>query len=179
MKKLFVFALMAALLGGASVRADVTSAAKTIPTSIGSTVDIPINLTASGAVAGINGEMNFDSAVFSNPTIYAGAGAGDFTVLGNEKESGVFRFVIYSNPTNTLSIWNTVAYIRVHIANDTSLHGQQKTITFNDAWSAASDANGASYSVASASGGLGEDVLFNSITFNIAETLAEDWMLYQ
>jgi hypothetical protein len=43
-------------------------------------LEIPIQLSATAALAGLNGELNFDPDLFETPIVNTGPGAEDFTV---------------------------------------------------------------------------------------------------
>ena len=180
MKRIFFAAALAlASLTGTAVQADVASNPQTASAMIGTPVMIPFTLSSPGAVAGVNGELIYDTVYFENPRVAASSGASGFTVVGNEKEAGVFRFVAYANPTSAFNLNNRVLTFTLDVISDTSHYGHQTTITFNSGLSAASDVSGASYGVATANGGLGQAVTFNNIVVNIAETGTNDWMLYR
>ncbi len=167
--------------------ADVTNDTYTALTKIGETLSLRFTLTSTNGVAGINGEVNYDPAVFSSPQVVEDIGMNGFTVLGNEMEPGKFRFVAYSNPVTEAALVSPfdpaesqpVLTFEFNVANDTGLQGTQEMITFDNAISAASTTDGVSIGVDGGSGGLGETVNFDAYTVNIAATGTESWLDYK
>jgi hypothetical protein len=90
----------------ASAPADIVSQSTSVNAFPGATtiVSLEIEATAGESVAGINGQLNYNTAIFHTPTVTAGSGAGGFIALGNEVSPGAYRFVLYNNPTAAMNL---------------------------------------------------------------------------
>lgn len=176
MKKLLLASVMAFVLMGSAHAA--TSKDMTFSTRVGWGIQFTMDIDATQAFAGVNGELNYDPAVFSNPRVYPYSGAYKFTALGNEIEPGKFRFVVYNNPTYAMTEGVPQVEFALDVVNDTALRGTQHFVTFDNALSALSTPEGVSFGVA-APDGLGEAVTFGTYTVNIEETAVADWSFYE
>jgi len=108
----------------ATGRADVQGVGVNTAGYPGKDVMIPLQLVSSDSVAGINGQLVYDTNLFSNPRIVQGSGASGFVVLGNDvsnpAETGVgrFNFVVYADPTSTMDLSSPVVYFFFMIADN-------------------------------------------------------------
>ncbi len=82
----------------------------------GDPLEIPIQLSATAAVAGINGELNFDPDFLENPVVNLGPGAEDFTVRQALPVNGVLRFVVYPSPLNTLKLDTVILKVSLTVS---------------------------------------------------------------
>ncbi len=145
--------------------ATVTSKALTISPMRGLPQYIQLNLSSSQAVAGIQGQINFDSTIFSNPQVLTGPGASGFTAMGNLVAAGQYRFVAYANPTKAMTLGTIAIEFRFDTASVLPVTGS-RTITYT--LEAASTTSGQS---------LTGD--FSNVTVVFRHNSADDWMLYE
>jgi hypothetical protein len=163
-KCLVGFVICGALL---TVSAAVTSPAATWPVNPGADAYFFLSVDASTAVAGFNGQLNYDSTKFSNPRIETSGGSYGFIVAGNEIAPGQFRFVLYANPTQTVRTWAPLFLVTLKAASNLA-SGSSSVATFS--LMAASDAAGVSLT----------NVTFGNITLKTVDTrnAASEWPLY-
>lgn len=143
----------------------VTSTAIRKPVSRNSDISFDLKLNSAQSVAGVNGEMRYDSRYLSQPRVVAGAGASGFIVLGNETEPGSFRFVAYKSPTANMDLSKPVLVFTLRCGNERPA-GNTTKITYTT--SAASKSDGASF---------GGDVAFADVTFDYSLS-AQEWHYY-
>lgn len=160
---LLLFAAIAMLAG--LTGATVTSKAVTVSPMRGLPQHIQLNLSSSQAVAGIQGQINFDSSIFSNPQVAAGPGASAFTVMGNLVATGQYRFIAYANPTKSIALGTTAIEFRFDTASVLPVTGS-RTITYT--LEAASSTNGQS---------LTSD--FSNVSVLFRRNSASNWTLYE
>lgn len=56
-----------------------------------------LSLVSDTDLGAINGELTYDPALLTSPSVVTGAGAAGFTAMGNELSAGVYRFVLYND----------------------------------------------------------------------------------
>jgi hypothetical protein len=152
-------------IGGLTWAAGVTSDPVSGTAYAGNTVQIPLTLHSATPVAGLNGEFQYDPALFSNPTIQAGPGAAGFTALGNLVTPGHYKFVIYSDPTKNMNLGQLVAQFQVTVAKNV---GKSAVATVTYPGSAASDASAKSLSAT-----------LGTVQIKLASSGATDWAFYE
>lgn len=118
------------------------------------------------AVAGLNGEISWDPALFSDPVVQRGSGALGFTLLSNQNDTGKLRFVLYADPTASLNLDAPVLYFSLRVA-DPVTQGQQATISYSIG--AAARPDGTSFL---------SDVDLQPVTVRLIQTSVTDWSLY-
>ncbi len=106
-------------------------------------LEIPIQLSATAALAGLNGELNFDPDLFETPIVNTGPGAEDFTVRQALPVNGVLRFVVYPSPLNTLKLDTVILQVSLTVAPGLT-EDVDTTLTYTSV--AASDLNANSMS---------------------------------
>ena len=159
--------LALALMAGGISWAAVTSQPVKTGVSPDMVIDLPLKLDSpASVVAGVNGELVFDTALFSNPQIMQGPGAPSFIVMGNEYTPGHYKFVAYADPTRTMALGSPVLYIRLQAAHQFE-HSTISTLTYPMA--AASDNTGASLTPCT----------FADIQISVNSTGAQHWALYE
>ncbi|MEL7566951.1 MAG: S-layer homology domain-containing protein [Dehalobacterium sp.] len=67
----------------------------------GAVIQVPLNLTSSGEVVGLQGDLSYDRNLLIYQGITPGAGASEFTVVGNLVEDRL-RFLLYSEKNTPL-----------------------------------------------------------------------------
>lgn len=151
--------------------AAITSESPALSVSPGKNVLIPlqINATEGELLAGINGQFNYDPAIFSEPDVAGGPGSSYFLALGNEVAPGQFRFVLYADPTRTLASNKVVLYFSLRAANPIP-GGETSTVSFSDV--AASTPDGVSLSTLTT-------VNFQDIEILLNENAAQSWQDYR
>jgi hypothetical protein len=128
---------------------------------------INLDLTSSQALAGIQGQINYDPAIFSNPAVFGGVGLSGFTVMGNLVAPGQYRFVAYANPTKSMSLAFTALQFRLDTSAALPQTGS-RTITYT--YEAASTTDGQSIS----------SVDFSNVNVVFQRNSAKDsWVIYQ
>jgi hypothetical protein len=157
-----------------AAHAGVTSDPETLNAYPGKLIHVPLTLHADDYVAGVNGEMTYDAALFHSPVIFAGLGSQGFTVLGNETEAGKFRFVVYRNPTSILNLDTGYPLVVVNFWAADTLPNDTTQITYTIA--AAARIDGTSFENA---GTPEPEVSFSSVTVNLNRTPVEDWAIYE
>jgi uncharacterized repeat protein (TIGR02543 family) len=131
------------LIVHSEVRASVTSPPIELNGYKGDPLEIPIQLSATAAVAGLNGELNFDPDLFETPIVNTGPGAEDFTVRQALPVNGVLRFVVYPSPLNTLKLDTAILQVSLTVAPGLT-EDVDTTLTYTSV--AASDLNANSMS---------------------------------
>lgn len=132
-------------------------------------------LISPDSVDGINGEMTFDPALFSNPLVLVDTGSPGYTALGNQTAPGVFRFILYKNPADT-SLDLTKPVIEFVLTPIAVLHhSTQSTVNFTMS---------AAARVVPGTGGASTAVSITPTTFQpftifIGGSKAKDWVLYE
>lgn len=162
-RALLIFSAIAMLAG--LTGADVTSRSVTISPLRGLPQYIPLQLNSGQAVAGVQGQINFDPAIFSNPQVAAGPGASGFTVMGNLVAAGQYRFIAYSNPTKPLLLGVGALEFRLNTASTLPLTGS-RTITYT-------------LEAASTTGGQSLTGDFANVSVIFRKNHANNWMLYE
>ncbi len=148
----------------------VTSPLLQVEGTIGSEVTLPLNLSAEEAVAGVSGQLVYDTDLIQDPTIEASAANSAFSVLGkdvsNPGEPGVgrFNFVIFADPTISIDLGNPAANFSVRIANDVG-DSSSTTLAFGAVTASDSAANALTTDLA------GFEILF--------QTAANHWARYR
>lgn len=162
-RALLVFSAIAMLAG--LTGATVTSKALTVSPVRGLPQYIQLNLSSSQAVAGIQGQINFDSSIFSNPQVAAGPGASGFTVMGNLVAAGQYRFIAYANPTKSITLGTIAIEFRFDTASVLPLTGS-RTIT---------------YTLEAASTTAGQSLTsdFSNVSVIFRHNSAANWTLYE
>lgn len=126
-----------------------------------------LDLTADTPVAAINGQLDYGSAWFSNPTIQTGSGAEGFLALGNEVAPGQYRFVVYANPTSLFAMGQAAVYFQLDTISPYPATG---TTQIQFSLEAASDGVGVSLA----------DVDFGGLTLSFdGKNAIGDWALYE
>jgi hypothetical protein len=178
--------ILGALLAVAAVMistapADVTTKDTVLSARPGQDIYVPLILqtTAGEQVAGINGQMTFDTNYFGAPQIQVGPAAPGFTILGNEVSPGKFRFVVYADPTAIMGLQTPVMFVRLTAAGTLPQDGST-TIDFLNGPVDTSDPDKAGESAAATQNGVSiGSVTFNSVTVALNETAATDWVRYE
>lgn len=156
-----------AMLGGVS-QAAVTSDPLNLTASHGNVLYAPLTVHSDQPVAGLNGELVYDSTVFNTPQLLPTSGTNaQFNLLGNEPTVGHYKFVIYSDPVTPLDLATPVAYIALDL-KPTFRAATLSTLVFNSA--AAGDPNGAS---------LGATLASIQVQVSEAQNAARNWSLYE
>lgn len=139
------------------------------PHAVPPVLTLPLTLTADAGetIAGVNGQLNYDPTFFENPTVAVAGGAGGFTVLGNEVAPGEFRFVVYANPTQTMTLETApIVNFRLNLKHE-GIDGPVSTqITYS--MEAAATPEGVSLA----------DVGFKTVSVELGVG-ARDWILYR
>jgi hypothetical protein len=127
------------------------------------------------SVDGLNGEMSFDTNLFSNPAVFADVGSPGFTALGNEVSPGLFRFILYKNPANqNLSQADPVLRFSL-FAKPGLLSSTSSQVTFTMAASArVVVGDGGATSAVSV-----QPTTFEPFTIFIGGASAKNWELYE
>lgn len=160
--------LLLAAAGQMIWAATVSSQSYTVDGKRGEVLCIPLKLVTTSAVAGINGELDYDSTLFSNPTIITGTGANYGTIaLGNTVSAGKFKFVVYNDPVKAIDPSQPVAYFQVKVAPTVS-QSQLAKLTFLTTASGAGDTTGV---------GLGAS--FAAFNVKLLSNGVQDWALYE
>lgn len=130
------------------------------------TVTLPLQMSTTTTLAGINGQLNYDPARFTNPRVDLAAGSPGYIVLGNEVTPGQYRFVLYANPTGILQVFNPLIAFKL----DTTAVLPAGTSVLSYTLEAASDPNGVSL----------PDVNFAnaSVTYVQPRNAVADWLVY-
>ncbi|MCL5271372.1 MAG: hypothetical protein M1457_12665 [bacterium] len=149
-------------------RAAVVSPSVTVRGRLGLPVEIPFQISADSEVAGINGQLNFDIAFFSNPQIILDDASYGFIALGNESQPGQFKFVIYADPTQTVRLNAPLVKFRLDVVGPVTTR-QLSTITYTLA--AAGDPQGVSLPAV--------QLADSYVDLTTANTSAHDWQLYE
>lgn len=152
-KLILMFALLLIAVS-AWAAAVVTSTSIRKPVSRNMEVSFELKLSSAQSVAGVNGEMRYDSRYLSQPRVSAGTGASGFIVIGNEVEPGRFRFVAYKSPTANMDLSKPALIFNLRTGNERP-SGNTTKITYTI--SAASKPDGASF---------GGDVAFADVIFD-------------
>jgi hypothetical protein len=161
------------LLGLALIAGGVCWAAEAVivssqPVSLGAAHDfpimIPLKLTSAQAVAGINGQLDFDANLFSNPQIQKGVPTQNFNVLGNQVSAGHYKFVVYADPTASMSLKDPVVFFRIQVSSNAT-HSAISTMSFSEAASSSPAA-------------LSLTTAFANIQVNLLGNAAKDWAIY-
>lgn len=157
---------LALLLSGTSWAVDVTSEAVNISAAHSSPVYVPLKLVSSKVVAGINGQLDYDPNLFTNPQIQKSLPTQNFNVLGNLVAPGQYKFVIYADPTASINTKDPIVYFRLETNPGTAAN--LSTLSFSTA--AASDPSAISLTSA-----------FANIQINVLENrnAASDWAIYE
>ena len=163
--------VLAALFLGPVGWTDVSSPEVTVIGYPGQQVSFSLDVSATVAVAGINGELTYDSTVLSNPEIQRGLGALGFNVLGNPVAPGQFNFVVYADPTANLNLTRPIAFFVFDISDQAV--GETSTIVTYE-MEAAGSAEGISLTNDDNS-----DIQFGNVTIEIGGNAVEDWMIYE
>jgi hypothetical protein len=151
--------------------AAVTSQGVTMGAASAGPVYIPLKLSSAQQVAGINGQLNFNTARLESPSIQVGPGASNFIALGNETTPGHFRFVLYSDPVKAMNLAQPVAYFRILSKPiDTSAVSYVETLSF----SSGSNDIGAGDPNATSLGAT-----FSDIKLTMGGNAAHDWAYYE
>ncbi len=163
--------LLTLVLAGAAW-ADITSKPRMISAQRGAPllISLDVDATEAEAVAGINGRLTYDPAIFHNPAIGLQVGAAGFTALGNEVAPGDFRFVIYANPTATMNLNLPVAEFNIDV-DPLAPFNTTQTLSFDT--SAAGSPEGQSFAA------QGKSVSFADFVVNINANAAEAWAVYE
>ncbi|MCE5230324.1 hypothetical protein LLG95_12125 [bacterium] len=140
MKRALVIMFAIVMLAGLSDAA-VTSKSVTISPCPGVTQTLDLDLISATAVAGIQGQINFDSSLFSNMQVTAGLGAPSFVVMGNLVAPGQYRFIAYANPTKSMTLTYPVLRFQFVAASSLPQTGS-RTMTYT--YEAASTTDGQS-----------------------------------
>ncbi|MEN6626465.1 MAG: hypothetical protein ABFD69_09585 [Candidatus Sumerlaeia bacterium] len=154
------------MLAAGVCQAQVSSKAVTVTPSRGVPTQITLDLVSSTAVAGIQGQINYDSTIFSNPKVEGGLGASGFIIMGNLVTPGQYRFIVYANPTKSLQTAYTVLQFTFDTASVLPIGGS-KTITYTI--EAASTTGGSSIS----------SVNFADVTVLFKRNSADNWSIYR
>jgi hypothetical protein len=174
-----VLAIVALLV--ATAPADVTTKDTVLSARPGQDIFVPLILqtTAGEQVAGINGQMTYDTDYFSAPEIQMGPAALGFTVLGNSVEPGKFRFVVYADPTAVMGQVTPAMYVKLTAAGVLPQDGTTE-ISFLNGPVDVSDPDKAGESSAATPDGVSiGNVTFNTVTVALNESAADDWVLYK
>lgn len=145
----------------------VTGAPVTVQFQSGVNVALPVTISASSSVSGFNGQLNYDSTVFSNPEIKPSSASSGFIFEGNEIAPGRYRFVAYADPTQ--KIWpGTMAFYFLLQSKTGLTVGNEYKATYS--LLGASNANGVSM----------DTVSFGDATMKVwaPENAAKNWPLY-
>ena len=126
-----------------------------------------LTVTSPEDVAGLNGEITYDTTYLSNPAVSLGAGAAGFTALGNEMTPGVFRFVLYADPTQAIQQSLAALQFSIHVA-DTVPQGHDEVLNYTI--QAAGRADGTSYLT---------NIALAPVTIHLLQTGVTDWALYE
>jgi hypothetical protein len=172
---------MAAMLVATVALADVNSKQVVLSARSGRDFFVPMTVmgTAGEQIAGINGQMNFDPALFSAPELQVGPGALGFIGLGNESAPGKFRFVLYADPTQLVGQLTPVLYVKLTASGSLPADGQS-TITFLNGPIGSGDPDKAGESAASSAEGVSlAGVQFSEIVVALDQSAAGDWLLYE
>ena len=124
-------------------------------------------------IAGLSGQLNYDTTFFSSATVSAGHGAPDFIVQGNEVSPGQYRFVSYANPTRTMFDFNAVLEFRLE-PSGTIQPNSSTLISYS--MEAASDASGVSLD--NDQGTTPTEVQFGSVAVLYSNSVI-DWADYR
>ncbi len=101
-------AALALALGMAGLAsAAITTNAMTVRPVRGLPTQFGLNLQTTDAVAAVQGQINYNPAILSNPRVSAAEGAPGFIALGNQIQPGKYNFVVYANPTQSMLTWVT------------------------------------------------------------------------
>lgn len=107
LRRAVVLACFAAAITPASAHVTGTVPSGVLMSGEGGTYSLM--LTSELALGAINGELTYDPALLTAPSVAAGAGAAGFTAMGHEMTPGVFRFVLYNeDPEAVLSLASPV-----------------------------------------------------------------------
>ena len=162
----FVWAPLLAWMVAAPCLGFVSTAPYTTSAMANRPVYIPVTITTDQEfIAGINGELVYDSSYFHSPSISTGAGSNGFIALGNETEAGHYRFVLYHDPTMPFSIGLPQLYFRLIVADTNA--SAETTLSYTG--EAASDMQG-EVSL--------PDVDFSDVIIRISNSVT-DWILYE
>lgn len=157
--------ILTVMLVAGSVWAAVLVTSKPVQKSIRSGQDISfgLDLDCATSVAGINGEMRYDTLRLSDPRVAVGSGAPGFTVVGNIVEPGRFKFVVYKSPTTSVDLSKVVVNFTLKVS---SSKAASTKVTY--AISAAAKPDGVSY---------GSSVSFADVMLDLANG-AQSWTWY-
>ncbi len=163
--------ILAALFLGPVGWTDVNSPEVTVIGLAGQQVSFSLDVSATEVVAGINGELMYDSNVLSNPEIQSGLGALGFNVLGNPVVPGQFNFVVYADPTANLNLARPIAFFVFDISDQAV--GETSTIV-TYAMEAAGSPAGLSLANENNS-----DIQFGNVAVEIGGNAVRDWLIYE
>lgn len=130
------------------------------------TVTLPLQMSTTTTLAGINGQLNYDPARFTNPRVDLAGGSQGFIVLGNEVTPGQYRFVLYANPTAILQVFNPLLGFKL----DTTAALPAGTSVLSYTLEAASDPNGVSLP--------GVNFANASVTYVQPRNAVNEWSVY-
>lgn len=140
----FLCAAAATLLATGAPRAAVVGTVAPNEAKIfsGSAGTFSMSLTATENVEGINGEVVFDPAIFSTPSVAVALGqAGDVIAMGNEVSPGLYRFILYSTTATSLNIGAPVLQFSFTVRPEVNLQ-QNPSFSFTMELSAAASVSG-------------------------------------
>jgi hypothetical protein len=173
MKKSFlirVFWTVVLIATAGAVWAAVNSPLLQVEGVAGAEVYLPLNLSADEAVAGVSGQMVYETALLQDPKIETSAANAAFSVLGKDvsapSEPGVgrFNFVIYADPTLSIDLSSPAAVFSVRITDDVG-NSLSTALTFDGALTSDPAANSLITSF------VGFGVVF--------QTAAKNWAFYE
>ena len=147
--------------------ADVLAPEQSTIARSGLPVQFRLSLESPEAVAGIQGQLNYDSTLFSSPQVLMAMGSVGFNVLGNEVTPGEFRFVIYADPTANLMLGPAVAEFMLQ-SNSSLPYDQPTTIYYS--MEAAARPDGTSFLDA---------VSFGDVEVLMNRAGVEHWLMYE
>lgn len=165
---------------GAAAWAGVTSKPQMLRAVPSEDFYVPLQLQTSAgeSIAGINGEMLYDPAYFSNPVVQAGEGVFGFIGLGNVVAPGKLRFVVYSDPTKAADLGTTTMFVKLTPAANLPIDGST-TITFLNGPVDPNDPDKGGESAVSTTAGVSvPSVTFTTIQVALNLNAAADWVLY-
>jgi hypothetical protein len=134
--------------------------------SSGSAVMFQLDVDCAQEIAGVNGEIRYNSSYFGQPAVSAGSGAPGFTALGSEIEPGKFRFVLYRSPTAAVDAAKPV--LTFSLTTKTIPRNVSQTQVLY-AFAAAAKPDGSSYL---------DSVSFSPVTIQF-QAGASDWGLFR
>lgn len=149
----------------------------------GSTVTLDLRVPLSSSSNGLNGQIDFDPALFSKVVVEPGTGAAGFVIRSRETQEGNLRFLLY-DPDGSRSINHKKPVLRltVHCASDIA----QETVamaTFSQDAAARIIASPPGVVSVGRSGPGGvppaETVQFPDVKIHILTTAAQDWGDYR